>query len=73
MEKESQEARLSTLRVAQTELCIGNTDGSVHRQLSRGAVMFLTDRQVANEVIAKEIRVLLKKDLAETGENSDSN
>lgn len=62
MEKGSQEGRLTALRVAQAELCSGNTSGSVYRGLSHGSVMFLTGREVASDFVANEIRTILQKD-----------
>jgi hypothetical protein len=51
--------RLEALRVAQAELSSGDTSGNVFVQLSPGAAMFLTDRSVAQEKVASEIRAIV--------------
>jgi hypothetical protein len=57
---------LEALRVAQAELSSGDTSGSVFRQFSPGAAMFLTDRSVTQEKVASEIRaIVLGEDLDE--------
>lgn len=53
---------LEQLRVAQGELCIGNTDGAVFVQLSPGAAMFLTDRAVALDQVSMKIRNTIDAD-----------
>ena len=59
--------KLERLRVAQAELCSGDTTGSVYTQLSPGAAMFLTDRAVALENVTKEIVVVIEHDERDTG------
>jgi hypothetical protein len=51
--------RLVALRVAQAELRSGDTSGKIFVQLSEGAAMFLTDRSVAQEKVASEIRTIV--------------
>lgn len=60
-------SRLEALRVAQAELSSGDTSGKVFLQPSPGAALFLTDRAVAKERVASEIRqiVLGEDDLDE--------
>jgi hypothetical protein len=54
--------KLERLRVAQGELCSGDTTGSVYTQLSPGSAMFLTDRFVAVANVSKEIRAVIEHD-----------
>jgi len=61
-EVQRKEAKLEALRVAQTELCSGDTNGSVYVQLSPGAAMFLTDRSLAVEQVSKDIRGIIAAD-----------
>ena len=62
----SSAASLEALRVAQAELCSGNTKGSVYFQLSPGAVMIQTDRVVILEKLSKEILRAIQHDERET-------
>lgn len=62
----SSAASLEALRVAQAELCSGNTKGSVYVQLSPGAVMIETDRVVILEKLSKEILQAIQRDETET-------
>jgi hypothetical protein len=58
----SSTASLEALRVAQAELCSGNTKGSVYVQLSPGAVMLQTDRVVIVEKVSIEILRAIQRD-----------
>ena len=59
--------KLERLRVAQGELCSGDTTGSVYTQISPGAAMFLTDRVVALESVSKEIGNVIEREERDTG------
>lgn len=61
-------SKLEALRVAQAELSSGDTTGKVFMQTSPGAAMFLTDREVAKEKVAAEIRQIV---LGEVGGGED--
>lgn len=52
-------SRLEALRVAQAELSGGDVSEKVFVQQSPGAAMFLTDRSVAKEKVASEIRQIV--------------
>jgi len=55
-------SRLEALRVAQAELSGGDTSGRVFVQHSPGAAMFLTDRAVAKEKVASDIRQIVLRE-----------
>lgn len=50
---------LDVLRVAQSELASGSTKGEVYLQASPGAVMFLTERSVAQVKVASQIQAAI--------------
>ena len=56
------EQRLEALRVAQSELVSGNTDGRVYMRASPGAALFLTDRTVAIQKVSEQIKGTIKAD-----------
>jgi hypothetical protein len=56
--------KISELRVAQAELVSGNTQGRVFMRLSPGAVAFVTDRKVAEERVASDLRKSLLEEEA---------
>ena len=64
----SSAATLAALRVAQAELCSGNTNGAVYIQLSPGAAMFRTDRVVALEKVSKEVSQVIQRDVMESAQ-----
>jgi hypothetical protein len=47
---------ISTLRVAQSELVSGDTNGKVYIRLSAGAVAFLNDRPKVQQKLSGQIR-----------------
>ena len=63
---ESREQRLQALRVAQSELCSGDVSGNVYTQVSPGAAMFLTSREVAINDVTKRIRDIVQAQPAQT-------
>ena len=56
------ETKLEALRVAQAELCSGNTNGSIYMQLSHGVAMFLTDRTITLDKVSQGIRNAIEGD-----------
>ena len=68
----SSAASLEALRVAQAELCSGNTNGAVYIQLSPGAALFRTDRVATLEKVSKEIQRVIQRDEVESAKPGNS-
>ena len=69
MPAEKELSRLEALRVAQGELCSGDTTGSVYVQLSPGAVLVQTDRSVALANVARAIMEAISREDSEPVES----
>jgi hypothetical protein len=63
---------LEELRVAQAELCSGDTGGRVYTQVSKGAVLLLTDRTLALQQVSRKIRQELLAEIEEDKNKSQS-
>ena len=56
---QSLEGKITELRVAQSELVSGDTNGKVFLQMSKGAVGLLVDRSVAHAQVSTDLRQTL--------------
>ena len=64
---ETIDRKVNELRVAQSELVSGNTNGQVFMRLSPGAVAFVTDRSDAQDRVAAQLRKTLLQQEFPTG------
>ena len=58
----SSTSKIESLRVAQAELCSGDTSGAVYLQLSPGSVIHLTDRSLAIDLVSRKIQETIRAD-----------